>query len=299
MTGREGWNLRSPKIQEEVSECEFVSLSLRCAQIVKPWVLHTRDTVTAKPLDPDCWNFDPVIGRVKMRSAALIVLSAASLFQQALASLNCTVVAPVVTARACEWDGCKAAHTAKAGDILHAGCRADCSTLDEYGNPRPDRTLALTLPPSPWLQLYDGSFVRTNDALANCRYHCKPYAITGEFSPALVRSDADHVRTSYMRLGEEPNRSRACHLRGILHHGSGEQASDNHNARYGATSLQRSADSRLRVRLDQDTGITAAKDDKLWRRSANYGSHTNREPFDESQCCPIDHSGHDDGNCLI
>jgi len=33
---------------------------------------------------------------------------------------------------------------------------------------------------SPWLQLYDGSFIRTNEVLANCRYFCSPYAITGK-----------------------------------------------------------------------------------------------------------------------
>ncbi len=32
---------------------------------------------------------------------------------------------------------------------------------------------------SPWLKLYDGSYVRTNDVLANCRYFCEPYPITG------------------------------------------------------------------------------------------------------------------------
>jgi len=32
---------------------------------------------------------------------------------------------------------------------------------------------------SPWLQLYDGSFVKTNQLLANCRYFCNPYEITG------------------------------------------------------------------------------------------------------------------------
>jgi hypothetical protein len=50
---------------------------------------------------------------------------------QALASLNCTVVAAAVTQRYCEWEGCKAHATAKVGDVLHAGCRADCSSLDE------------------------------------------------------------------------------------------------------------------------------------------------------------------------
>jgi len=60
----------------------------------------------------------------------IITVAALSLVQQAFASLNCTAVAPV-TARYCEWEGCKAYATAKVGDVLHAGCRADCSTLDE------------------------------------------------------------------------------------------------------------------------------------------------------------------------
>jgi len=50
---------------------------------------------------------------------------------QALASLNCTVVANTVTLRECEWDECAPRATAVAGDVLHAGCRADCSSLDE------------------------------------------------------------------------------------------------------------------------------------------------------------------------
>lgn len=81
----------------------------------------------------------------------------------AIASLNCTVVAPTVTMRDCEWDDCRVHATATAGAVLHAGCRADCSTLD-----------------TPWLRLYDGSYVRAGGAeLANCRYFCKPYAVAG------------------------------------------------------------------------------------------------------------------------
>jgi hypothetical protein len=60
-----------------------------------------------------------------------LALAIVPLVGQALASLNCTVVAPTVTLRECEWEGCAARATAKAGDVLHAGCRADCSTKDE------------------------------------------------------------------------------------------------------------------------------------------------------------------------
>ncbi len=61
---------------------------------------------------------------------ATLAIAASPFLGQALTSLTCTVVAPV-TARYCAWDGCKAHATAKAGDVFHAGCRADCSTLDE------------------------------------------------------------------------------------------------------------------------------------------------------------------------
>ncbi|KAF2474919.1 uncharacterized protein BDR25DRAFT_311317 [Lindgomyces ingoldianus] len=94
---------------------------------------------------------------------ATILASAPFIAHQVLASLNCTVVAPTLTQKFCEWDGCQSYATATAGQIVHAGCRADCSTEQE-----------------PWLQLYDGSFIRaTNETLKGCRYHCKPYAITG------------------------------------------------------------------------------------------------------------------------
>jgi len=59
-----------------------------------------------------------------------VALAALALAQQALASLNCTAVAPV-TARECEWDDCAARTTVKVGEVLHAGCRADCSSLSE------------------------------------------------------------------------------------------------------------------------------------------------------------------------
>ncbi|OAA59593.1 hypothetical protein SPI_05791 [Niveomyces insectorum RCEF 264] len=107
-----------------------------------------------------------------MKPTAFALLAAAA--GTARASLNCTVVAPVVTLRDCEWDGCAAHATATAGAVLHAGCRADCSTQDD-----------------PWLKLYDGTYVRTNDALANCRYFCEPYAITGLPTCAWEHNETD------------------------------------------------------------------------------------------------------------
>ena len=50
---------------------------------------------------------------------------------QALASLNCTMIAEVVTAYNCEWEGCEARGTHEVNEVLHAGCRADCSTEEE------------------------------------------------------------------------------------------------------------------------------------------------------------------------
>ena len=59
-----------------------------------------------------------------------IAFTALPFVQQVVASLNCTAVAPV-TARECEWDDCKARTTIKVGEVLHAGCRADCSSFNE------------------------------------------------------------------------------------------------------------------------------------------------------------------------
>ncbi|KAF2177614.1 hypothetical protein K469DRAFT_807313 [Zopfia rhizophila CBS 207.26] len=95
-----------------------------------------------------------------MKLAAALAL-APFIFERAFASLNCTIVEPTVTQRYCEWDGCQPFATAKAGDVIHAGCRADCSDEKE-----------------PWFQLYDGSFIRATN-LTGCRYHCQPYAVTG------------------------------------------------------------------------------------------------------------------------
>ncbi|KAK1750169.1 hypothetical protein QBC47DRAFT_125866 [Echria macrotheca] len=82
---------------------------------------------------------------------------------QALGLLSCTVVAPTLTKRLCEADSCQAYDTIAAGSILHAACRADCSTDDD-----------------PWLKLYDGTFVRAHSAaVAGCRYSCQPYAVLG------------------------------------------------------------------------------------------------------------------------
>ncbi|KAF2841889.1 hypothetical protein M501DRAFT_1013273 [Patellaria atrata CBS 101060] len=100
-----------------------------------------------------------------MKVLALLSVSAAVLVGQAAASLNCTVTAPTVTQRYCEWEGCQVFATAVANKTIHAGCRADCSTNED-----------------PWFQLYDGSFLRTNE-LSGCRYHCLPYAITGKPLP--------------------------------------------------------------------------------------------------------------------
>lgn len=64
-----------------------------------------------------------------MKSSALTLALLCS--GQALASLNCTVVAPTLTKRLCESDACAAYDTVEAGANLHAACRADCSTDDE------------------------------------------------------------------------------------------------------------------------------------------------------------------------
>lgn len=65
-----------------------------------------------------------------MKSSALTLALLCS--GQALASLNCTVAAPTLTKRLCESDACAAYDTVEAGANLHAACRADCSTDDEY-----------------------------------------------------------------------------------------------------------------------------------------------------------------------
>ncbi|RDL41103.1 uncharacterized protein BP5553_01082 [Venustampulla echinocandica] len=98
-----------------------------------------------------------------MKSIASIAIAALPLFvQQAMASLNCTLVSATATERYCEWDGCQAYATATPGAILHAGCRADCSTNEDS-----------------WFQLYDGAFVRTEN-LEGCNYHGAAFPITGK-----------------------------------------------------------------------------------------------------------------------
>jgi hypothetical protein len=66
-----------------------------------------------------------------MKFTALALIAIPLFVEQAAASLNCTLAAPVITKRYCEWDGCQAYATAAAGEVLHAGCRADCSTDEE------------------------------------------------------------------------------------------------------------------------------------------------------------------------
>ncbi|KAK3373124.1 hypothetical protein B0T24DRAFT_622167 [Lasiosphaeria ovina] len=81
---------------------------------------------------------------------------------QASASLSCTVVPPTLSKRLCEFDACPAYDTATAGQVLRAACVADCSTADDL-----------------WLKLYDGTFVRANDAtLQGCRSFCEPRSVT-------------------------------------------------------------------------------------------------------------------------
>lgn len=74
---------------------------------------------------------DPLIeARVRvttMKTTAILIAIPAL----ALASLNCTIIAPSVTQRYCEWERCQPHATATAGQIVHAGCRADCSTEEE------------------------------------------------------------------------------------------------------------------------------------------------------------------------
>lgn len=64
---------------------------------------------------------------MKSPALTLTLLSAG----QALASLNCTVIAPILTKRLCEADSCPAYDTVSAGVSIHVACRADCSTDDE------------------------------------------------------------------------------------------------------------------------------------------------------------------------
>jgi hypothetical protein len=52
----------------------------------------------------------------------------------ALASLNCTLLVDAVE-RYCEYDDCPAHGQLKKGDVVHAGCRADCSSDTEYVTP--------------------------------------------------------------------------------------------------------------------------------------------------------------------
>ena len=49
----------------------------------------------------------------------------------AVASLNCTVAGPSVTQRLCEWEECQPIAYPTSGELMHAGCRADCSSTDE------------------------------------------------------------------------------------------------------------------------------------------------------------------------
>lgn len=62
---------------------------------------------------------------------ALSLAVLAVLCGQALASLNCTVAARTLTKRLCESNSCPVFQTVARGEILHAACRADCSTDNE------------------------------------------------------------------------------------------------------------------------------------------------------------------------
>ncbi|KAK3377507.1 hypothetical protein B0H63DRAFT_546961 [Podospora didyma] len=87
--------------------------------------------------------------------------SAAILTGQVAASLNCTVMLPALTKRLCEFDSCPAFGTATAGEVIHAGCVADCSSADD-----------------PWLKLHDGTFVQASDAtLQGCQNFCEASSI--------------------------------------------------------------------------------------------------------------------------
>ena len=61
-----------------------------------------------------------------------IVFLVFSLIHKSFGSLNCTyVAASAATERFCEWDGCQAYTTVPVGSIVHATCRANCSSDDE------------------------------------------------------------------------------------------------------------------------------------------------------------------------
>ncbi|KAK4160562.1 hypothetical protein QBC43DRAFT_292784 [Cladorrhinum sp. PSN259] len=82
--------------------------------------------------------------------------------EQALAaSVHCTVTGSSLVKRMCEFDNCPSTGHAHVGQVLHAGCLADCSTEAD-----------------PWVKLLDDTYVRATEAtLTACHSFSKPSSI--------------------------------------------------------------------------------------------------------------------------
>ncbi|KAK4463049.1 hypothetical protein QBC42DRAFT_285891 [Cladorrhinum samala] len=91
----------------------------------------------------------------------LLLFNALALTGQALASVQCTVRGSSLVKRMCEFDNCPSTGFARAGQVLHAGCLADCSTEAD-----------------PWVKLLDDTYVRATEAtISNCQSSSTPSSI--------------------------------------------------------------------------------------------------------------------------
>ncbi|KAK0742575.1 hypothetical protein B0T21DRAFT_409375 [Apiosordaria backusii] len=91
----------------------------------------------------------------------LALCNFALLCGQSIASVHCTVVQPDLVKRMCEFDNCPSIGYVKRGQLIHAACLADCSTLED-----------------PWVKLFDDTFIRAKAYnLKDCHTFGKDAAI--------------------------------------------------------------------------------------------------------------------------
>ncbi|KAK3984215.1 hypothetical protein QBC44DRAFT_22263 [Cladorrhinum sp. PSN332] len=96
-----------------------------------------------------------------MRFLLAFSLSLLAAGQAFSASVHCTVIGSSLVKRMCEFDDCPSTGYAHAGQVLHAGCLADCSTEAD-----------------PWVKLLDDTYVRATDAtVTGCHSFSKPSSV--------------------------------------------------------------------------------------------------------------------------